>query len=225
MKTRLLLAAVTAAFALSGCDADLTTTVNTATDPARTVVALTLTGDAAEAVQAKPELDQKVLETVALLSGGRARRAEERGAVTYEADLDPSETRGDVTGVAEVKVERAGDGTVSVVVRTVSPRRLVAAIEKATETSPDAKALALSWKKSLLVRIRVNTAGRIVSSEAPPQVLVQTTASSVEFSAPLNEWPESLLTVSSARPRPVRTYIAVAATVALLAALLLRRRR
>lgn len=174
------LSGLAALLLLTGCRADLTTTLD-ASAPGSARVTLVASGAFAEALLREPAVDQQLLATVAEFSGQPASRDESDGTVTYATTIDGSNPPAGLLGYSGFTGKTSG---AQISVELDEPTKLLDAIARATADEPDASAQRIAWGNALVLTLKVCGEGEAVSTTGDA-VIVDGCA---QIEAPINSW-------------------------------------
>lgn len=174
------LAALAAVLLLTGCRADLTTTLD-ASAPGSARVTLVASGAFADALLREPEIDQQLLATVAEFSGQPASRDEYDGTITYATTIDGSNPPAGLLGYSGLSGTTSGT---QISVELDEPTKLLDAIARATADEPDAAAQRIAWGNALVLTLKVCGDGEAVSTTGDAVL----TDGCAQIEAPINSW-------------------------------------
>lgn len=156
-------AAVLTILALAGCTArtSVHVTVRSA-QTAEVVLAVELTGEAAQVVSADAQALEELVGTVESRTGTSADvdTSEDRVRVSATTGYDELANSADVTGVAGLRLAPEGDRVRAELALSDAPE-LLAALAAATAGQPDADALAATLARSTLLEVTVRFPGGI----------------------------------------------------------------
>jgi hypothetical protein len=179
-RVALALSGLAAMLLLTGCRADLTTTLD-ASAPGPAKVRLVASGAFADALLREPALDQEILSTVAEFSGQPASRDESDGTITYETTIDGANPPAGLLGYRGLTGNTSG---AEISVELDEPTRLLDAVARATADEPDAAAQRIAWGNALVLTLKVCGDGDAVSTTGDG-VLADGCA---QLEAPINSW-------------------------------------
>ena len=170
---------------LTGCESAIKTNITVIGEGKAAVnVSVTLDSLTTDAVLADPLLDQQILDTMSTISNQGVQRSIVDNQLTYTLRANPTNLPADILGFSDLAVGSKGENIVTSLTLT-KPDKLISAIEVAFSEEPDAKALSLTWQKSIKLVISFVTPGDIVLHS--PEFFVSGNSAILEEY--LSDWP------------------------------------
>ena len=163
---------------LTSCRSTVTTTVTVDGTRADGTLVVSLVGEAAEALRADPETDQRLLAELSRRFGSPVQRKDNGTDIVYQTSLPTGESNLAVTGVAVDSIVSDG-GSSTVTLTFVQPTTLVEAIQASVADEPDATARSIVMSRSTDICADIRFPGTISSVSGSDTFVVERSERSV----------------------------------------------
>jgi len=163
---------------LTSCRSTVTTTVTVDGTRADGTLVVTLAGEAADALRADPETDQRLLSELSRRSGSPVQRQDNGTDISYLTSLPTGESNLAVTGVSVDSIVSDG-GNSTVTLTFVQPTTLLEAMQASVADEPDATARSIVMTRSTDICADIRFQGAISSLSGSDSFVVERSERSV----------------------------------------------